>query len=151
MNDCTWLGSALYMVGFHLFGGHTHEWYIGMSPILQTKQNSIFIYFGSHCGFSEEKLKEHFKLNQLGICCGKFTVWINFFKTIYESVCACVSIKKKIEIKCTYKVANYQHVLVCLQMIDLIQNISWPHSWDSTLGSYHPPVQKCKTMTHSIW
>lgn len=28
-----------------------------------------------------------------------------------------------------------------LKKIDLIQNKSWLHSWDSTFGSYHPSVQ----------
>lgn len=36
-----------------------------MSSILPIKQNSIFIYFASHCGSSEEKLKEQFKSTSL--------------------------------------------------------------------------------------
>lgn len=128
-----WAQLSIWLVHLCLRVIHMND----MSSILPIKQNSIFIYFASHCG------------NQFGIFCGKFTVWDNFFKTIYESVCACVIIRKKSEIKCTYKVANYWHVLVSLKKIDLIQNKSWLHSWDSTFGSI-THLCKFKAMKHSI-
>lgn len=139
-----WAQLSIWLVHLCLRVIHMND----MSSILPIKQNSIFIYFASHCGSSEEKLKEHFKSTSLAYFVASLLYETTFLKQS-ESVCACVIIRKKSEIKCTYKVANYWHVLVSLKKIDLIQNKSWLHSWDSTFGSI-THLCKCKAMKHSI-
>lgn len=129
--------SSLYGKFTCVWGSYT--WMICLLFYLPNKTQFSFIL--PHTVAPLKKNWKNTLINQFGIFCGKFTVWDNFFKTIYESVCACVIIRKKSEIKCTYKVANYWHVLVSLKKIDLIQNKSWLHSWDFTFGSYHPSVQ----------